>query len=117
MNAKFLIRKNTFQEGKVSYSAVITAKNENGEKVATAYLPVNFKKDSIPTENYKSFLIETDNFFLSAYPVELPDGKKGGKPKLIICNYTITKDYSDNQYNNTEQPVDLQPIDDDTLPF
>ena len=113
MSLKLLIRKNTFEEGKVSYSAVISARDTEGNRTATAYVPVNFKKDNMPDDKYVSFLIETDNFFLSAYPVDLPEGKKGGKPKIIICEYEITKDF-------TEQNVEFKPIngsDDDTLPF
>ena len=116
MNTKFLVKKNTFGGDKISYSAVITARDADGNKTATAYMPVNFKKDNMPDSKYESFLIETDNYFISAYSIDGADGKKVGKPKIVICEYTISKDFTDSSYSSASQ-VDLQPVDEDTLPF
>lgn len=110
---KFLIKKSTFEGDRVSYSAVITSRDQEGNKIATAYLPVSFKKDNMPEDKYVSFLVEAENFFLSAYAVEGYDGKKIGKPKIVICDYTITNDYTD---SNKEQ-AELKPVDEEQLPF
>ena len=117
MSIKLFIKKNTLKNGGDGYSAVIRNKDMNGNTTATAYMPVNFKKGTNPAENYTSFLIETDNFFLSAYEVELADGKKIGKPKIIICEHTILNDYSYLDNQTQTEPAELQPVNDDTLPF
>lgn len=122
---KFVIKKWKNENGRISYTTSIKARNQDNETVGYANLPVTFKQDNKPDENLEAFLIDTDDYFLSGYVAgQDSNGHNITKVKIMVLNYTIARDYTgDNateratQGENNAAQASLEEIPDEDLPF
>lgn len=106
---KLFINKKTFESWD-KYSATIS--NDEGESKVTTYLDVQFKKGTEPKGTKNLISISADDCFFSCFK-----SKDGNKPKLVIMDYAIEKNYDSEQGQSKQQKIEEIKDNTDDMPF